>query len=94
MNIDHRTDAYGCDDLIFAEISALDRNGNPVENADDRVNVEIEGPGILVGLDNGDSTDYDSYKASCRKLFSGKLLAIVKRTKGDGEIKIKVTANK
>ena len=64
-------------DLIFAEISAIDDNGTPVENACDYVKVSVEG-GTLLGFDNGDSTDYDSYKADTRRLFSGKALAIVK----------------
>ena len=77
-------------DLIFAEISAVDKDGNPVENASDYVNVTVSGDGVLVGLDNGDSTDYDSYQASCRKLFNGKLLAIVKCTGDPNGIKIDV----
>ncbi len=62
--------------LHFYEITAEDADGYPVENASDRVEVLVSG-GRLLGLDNGDSTDYDSYASSCRKLFSGKLLAIV-----------------
>ena len=49
-------------DLIFVEISAEDGAGNPVENATNRVQVEVTGAGRLIGLDNGDSTDYDQYK--------------------------------
>ena len=68
--------ADGCD-LIFVEIGAEDADGNPVENAMDYVEVSVTGAGRLVGLDNGDSTDYDSYKGTRRKLFNGKLLAII-----------------
>ncbi len=64
-------------DLSFIEISALDAGNNPVENATNRVRVSVSGAGRLVGLDNGDSTDYDQYKGISRRLFSGKLLAVV-----------------
>jgi len=64
-------------DLIFVEISTVDKDGYPVENAADYVEVLVTGAGRLVGLDNGDSTDYDSYKGTIRKLFSGKLLAVI-----------------
>ncbi len=64
-------------DLAFLTISAKDIDGYPVRNANNRVQVKVEGAGRLVGLDNGDSTDYDSYKGSSRRLFSGKLLAII-----------------
>ncbi len=71
--------------LHFYEISAVDADGYPVENAADRVKVSVSG-GRLVGLDNGDSTDYDSYQASERNLFSGKLLAIVEEILEDGKL--------
>lgn len=81
-----------CDgeDLIFVEISALDALGNPVENAVNRVWVDVEGAGYLVGLDNGDSTDTDAYKGQSKKLFSGKLLAVVMAKKQAGEIYLRV----
>lgn len=78
-------------DLLFLEIGTLDCEGNPVENASDRVFVEVEGAGRLIGLDNGDSTDYDQYKGKSRRLFSGKLLAIVQACLEPGEIKVTVT---
>lgn len=68
--------------LVFAEITVLDENGNPVENAMDYVSVKVEGNAYLWGLDNGDSTDFDEYKCTRRKLFNGKLLAVVKAGRG------------
>lgn len=32
------------------------------------------GAGRLIGLDNGDSTDYEQYKGISRRMFCGKLL--------------------
>ena len=77
-------------DLAFVEISACDEDGNPVENAMDYVEVEVTGAGRLVGLDNGDSTDYDSYKGTRRKLFNGKLLAVIAAKNEPGEIFVTV----
>ncbi|MCR5557372.1 MAG: DUF4982 domain-containing protein [Butyrivibrio sp.] len=98
VSVDHRLDKYfennKNNDLIFAEISALDKDGNPVENASDYVEVKVCGDGVLAGLDNGDSTDYDSYRASTRKLFNGKLLAIVRCTGDPDSIKIEVSPAK
>ena len=68
-------------ELLFAAITAVDERGNPVENANRRVKVSVEG-GALLGLDNGDSTDYDQYTASSRRLFNGKLLAVVRPEPG------------
>lgn len=77
-------------DLIFVEITMEDEDGNPVENANNRVHVQVTGAGRLLGLDNGDSTDYDQYKGTSRRLFSGKLMAIIGATLEPGKIRIGV----
>ena len=79
-------------DLVFLQISMEDQGGNPVENATNRVHVKVSGAGRLVGLDNGDSTDYDGYKGMSRRLFSGKLLAIIASTLTPGTIKVEVSS--
>jgi len=79
-------------DLIFVEIGAEDADGYPVKNATNRVHVSVEGAGRLVGLDNGDSTDFDQYKATSRRMFSGKLLAVIAATKEPGDIVVKATS--
>lgn len=76
-------------DIAFVEISTVDVNGIPVGNARNLIRVEVSGAGRLVGLDNGDSTDYDSYKGDNRRLFSGKLLAMVESTLEPGEITVR-----
>ena len=65
------------DRLVFFEISALDEDGNPVMNACDMVLVKAVN-GELIGLDNGDSSDPDGYRVDMKRLFNGKLLAIVR----------------
>ena len=65
-------------DLAFVTVAAEDSGHRPVENARDRVKAEVTGGGFLIGTDNGDSTDKDGYKADCRRLFSGKLLLIIR----------------
>ena len=83
-NIDERAYNEAGSDLVFAEISAFDEDGNPVENANNLLKVSVRG-GKLLALDNGDSTDYDSYKTDCKHLFNGKLLAIIKKDTSDSE---------
>ena len=64
--------------LINVEIIMKDEDAaNIGENANNRVKVNVSGAGRLIGLDNGDSTDYDQYKGLSRRLFSGKLMAII-----------------
>ncbi|KYG26700.1 glycoside hydrolase family 2 TIM barrel-domain containing protein [Alkalihalobacillus trypoxylicola] len=82
------------EDLLFLEISMKDSNGNTVENANNRVEVNVSGAGRLIGLDNGDSTDYDQYKGISRRLFSGKLMAIIASKLESGPIHIKVSSTR
>jgi beta-galactosidase len=79
VKIETESENYG--DLTFTKIFAVDRDGVPVENARNRVNVE----GELLGLDSGDSTDYDSYKGNSKRLFGGQLLAI---SRGDVRVSL------
>ena len=79
-------------DLIFVEIAAYDKKGTFVANANNRVFVSVSGAGRLVGLDNGDSTDYEQYKGTSRRLFSGKLLAVIAAKTEAGDINIRVSS--
>lgn len=79
-------------DLAFVTISAEDAQGRPVENACDRVHVSVMGQGMLMGVDNGDSTDRDGYKTTTRRLFSGKLLAVIGDIGEAGTVHIEVTS--
>lgn len=79
------------EDITFVTISMTDSEGHPVENAVDRVHVRVSG-GVLLGLDNGDSTDCEGYKTSTRRLFSGKLLAIVGSGVSAGMVHVEVSS--
>lgn len=79
-------------DLVYVEISAVDKDGTFAANANNRVFVEVTGAGRLVGLDNGDSTDYEQYKGTSRRLFSGKLLAIIAATDKTGKVNVSVSS--
>jgi len=79
-------------DLIFVDISAYDKENIFAANANDRVTVEVTGAGRLIGLDNGDSADFEQYKGISRRLFSGKLLAIIAAKDIPGEVRVKITS--
>ena len=80
------------EDLIFVTIDTLDADGILVANGRSRMNVSVTGAGRLIGLDNGDSSDFDQYKGTSRKLFSGKLLAIIAAKTESGEIQVTVSS--
>lgn len=78
--------------MFFIDVSAADDNGNAVRNANNRVKITVKGPARLVGLDNGNSTDYDSYKGDNRRLFSGRMTAMLMTTLDAGEITVTAEA--
>jgi beta-galactosidase len=79
-------------DLSFVEVDIVDAQGVVVPQANNKVDFTISGPGALVGLDAGDSTNHDSYKGTSHAAFSGKLMAIVQATTTAGKITLKATS--
>lgn len=79
-------------DMTFLEITAVDAHGWPVDTAADRVTLTVTGPGLLLGMDNGDSTDTDGYVTNCRRLFMGKIAACIAATEEAGEIIVEAAA--
>lgn len=77
------------EDILPVVISTVDKDGNPVDNARDRVHISVEN-GRLIGFDNGDSSDYDEYKCTSRRLFSGKAVAYIAAPLTAGEVKVSV----
>jgi beta-galactosidase len=79
-------------DLSFVEVDIVDAQGVVVPQANNKIDFTISGPGALVGLDAGDSTNHDSYKGTSHAAFSGKLMAIVQSTATAGKITLKATS--
>ena len=74
--------------IHFIQIMLADTNGTLVENARNYITFNVAGDAELLGMDNGDSTDYDEYVSATgsshtRKLFANRLIAIV-RSKSAG----------
>jgi hypothetical protein len=79
------------EDLSYILVEALDAQGNPAPLADNLVQFDLQGPGEIAGIDNGDELSLESFQGSQHKLFYGKAMLIV-RTKEGQPGKIQVTA--
>lgn len=93
LSCEEKTLSAGCGDMAFVTVTAVDAQGVPVENAVNRVRVTLAGPGALLGLDNGDSTDTDPYQTDSRRLFAGKLLVMIGAQDKAGEITLRCCAD-
>ena len=79
------------EDLSFILVEALDAQGNPAPLADNLVQFDVQGPGEIAGIDNGDQLSLDSFQDPQHKLFYGKAMLIVRTNEGQTG-KIQITA--
>jgi hypothetical protein len=75
-------------DLVYVTASIADASGNLVADSEAEVTFKVTGHGRLVGTDNGNTVDYDSYQSPIRKAFSGKVVAIVQSDGTPGQITV------
>lgn len=75
-------------DLAYVTIRVEDENGNFAPKAAKWVNIQIEGPGRLIGSGGGDPLSHTPFQANTFKTFNGLGLAIIAATTGpEPEIK-------
>ena len=75
-------------DLSYVEVDIVDAQSVVAPKANNTIAVSVTGPGTLVGLDAGDSTNHDSYQGTSHAAFSGKLMAIIRSTTTPGTISV------
>ena len=79
-------------DLSFVTVKMVDANGNLVPDADNLVNFKISGAGSNVGVDNGNETDHESFKANYHKAFNGLCLIVIQSKEQKGKITVTATS--
>jgi beta-galactosidase len=71
-------------DLSFITVRIVDKNGNPVPDADNLVEFSILGNAIIAATDNGYQADTLSLTSHKRRVWKGMALAIVKASSKKG----------
>lgn len=79
-------------DVSHITIEVVDDQGILVPDADMPLTVEVEGQGRLLGLDNGDLRNHQSYAGNTLNTRWGKMLAIIQSSRLPGDIKVSVSA--
>ncbi len=80
------------DDLSYVTVSAIDKDNNPCPLADPLVQFQLEGPGVIEAVGNGNPQSLESFVLPERRLFNGKALVIIRALGGKGGT-IKLTAS-
>lgn len=77
-------------DLSFVTVTIADRNGLLVPRSKNRIRFDIDGPGDIVAVDNGDATNLESFQSKERNAYNGLCLVIIRTKAGQaGAIKLK-----
>lgn len=79
-------------DMAHVILGIIDSDGNPVDNAHDLIEVSLEGPGRILGLENGNLEDTMPYGLPYRRVHNGKLLIYIASTPEKGIIKVRAGA--
>ncbi len=91
LKANRETLAANGEDFAYITVTVLDKNGNPVPNADNRVKFAVEGAGRFVATANGDPTCLLPFQNPEMDLFSGAATAIVSSGEKPGVIKVRVS---
>jgi len=80
-------------DVAVITARIVDVKGRSAPTASDLVSFEIDGPGALIGVGNGDPTSHEPDKAPQRSAFNGLCMAIVQtKCESPGRIAVKALA--
>lgn len=80
--------------LLQFEVFLEDENGNAVTDSDKEIEVSVSGDAILLGIENGDTSDLTPYYSNKRKTFGGRLIAFVKaKPEAEYEVNFKICEN-
>ncbi|MCI0512565.1 DUF4982 domain-containing protein [candidate division KSB1 bacterium] len=79
-------------DLAFITVKVLDRAGILVPQAHNLINFEIEGAGVIAGVDNGHQISHEPFQANYRKAFNGLCLAVIQSKEKPGTVVLKATS--
>jgi len=78
-------------DLAIIAAQVVDKAGNPLPTANNRLHFTLTGNARLIGTGNGDPTDHDPDHTPDRLAFNGLAQALVQAGKGEGPIRLQVT---
>jgi beta-galactosidase len=80
------------EDAVTIKFEILDKKGIVCPNADNIINIAIDGKGHLLGVDNGSPTNINPTKLPVVRAFSGLCSAIVQSNEEAGRIFIRATS--
>ncbi|WP_044206450.1 glycoside hydrolase family 2 TIM barrel-domain containing protein [Flammeovirga sp. OC4] len=93
VELDRNQVAANGEEVVYATISVVDKEGVLCPRANNLIHFEVKGEGQLRGVGNGDPTSLESFVDHKRKAFNGKCVAILQSSKDAGNIILKVSSD-
>ena len=93
LSVDHSKIKADGADLAYVTVTVADQDGLLVPRTHNLITFEIEGPGEIVAVDNGDAASHEPFQAKQHKAFNGLCLAIIRSKPGSsGSITLKAAS--
>lgn len=93
LSVDRNTINADERDVAHVKIEVVDGNGYVVPDANEPVQIIVEGVGKLIGLDNGNPFDHTSMKSDRRNTFNGLALAVIQSGNKAGTIRVRTNSS-
>ncbi|TSA57646.1 MAG: glycoside hydrolase family 2 protein [Sediminibacterium sp.] len=88
LSTEKKTVGNTWDDVCYITATIVDENNVECLNADNQIEFNVTGAGVLAGADNGDLTATESFLSNKRFSYKGRCIAIVKANAATGKINI------
>ena len=79
-------------DLAYVTVCLEDLEGNIVPDAGNRLSFEVEGAGVIAGVDNASLKDTDPYVGNERNAWNGRAMVVIRSKRQTGQITVKVSS--
>ncbi|MEL0455909.1 glycoside hydrolase family 2 TIM barrel-domain containing protein [Flavobacteriaceae bacterium SZ-1-7] len=93
LNADRQTIKSDAQDLVYVTVEITDKDGILNPNASNRLQFNVTGPGVIVGVDNANLKDTDLYVSNIRKAWNGRAMVVIKSMREAGDINLEVIAD-
>jgi beta-galactosidase len=80
------------EDAVVVPVSILDVQGRVIPDAASRVTFQLDGPGKILGVSNGNPADHDPDKSDQRNAFHGHCMVLIEAGAQPGTIHLTATS--
>jgi beta-galactosidase len=92
LTVDRRRLAGDGEDLAVITAEVQDGHGRRMPTAGDRIGFSVDGPGLILGVGNGDPSSHEPDHARERRAFNGLCMALVQTLRSPGTITVTARA--